>query len=131
LRRRLAGADVSSTPHRAAAAGTRAPRSAAASAIRIRFTFNLHVINIRACDDAGCRPARRPAMASKTERKTARLTLLLDPRKKALFEDICAAQDLTPSQVVRQLIREYIIENAGDRALPSWLLAASRRLARR
>jgi hypothetical protein len=70
-------------------------------------------------------------MASKTERKTARLTLLLDPRKKALFEDICAAQDLTPSQVVRQLIREYIIENAGDRALPSWLLAASRRPARR
>ncbi|HEU0199091.1 MAG TPA: CopG family transcriptional regulator, partial [Burkholderiaceae bacterium] len=43
------------------------------------------------------------------ENKTARLTLLLDPRKKAMFEEICAAQDLTPSQVVRQLIREYII----------------------
>jgi hypothetical protein len=36
-------------------------------------------------------------MATKTESKTARLTLLLDPRKKALFEEICAAQDLTPS----------------------------------
>ena len=47
-------------------------------------------------------------MASKTEKKTARLTLLLDPRKKALFEEICAAQDLTPSQVVRQLIRDYL-----------------------
>lgn len=70
-------------------------------------------------------------MRVKTERKTARLTLLLDPRKKALFEEICAAQDLTPSQVVRQLIREYIIENAGQRALPSWLLAASRKPARR
>jgi hypothetical protein len=70
-------------------------------------------------------------MALKTERKTARLTLLLDPRKKALFEEICAAQDLTPSQVVRQLIREYIIENAGGRALPGWLLAASRKPARR
>ena len=53
------------------------------------------------------------AMATKTESKTARLTLLLDPRKKALFEEICAAQDLTPSQVVRRLIREYIIEHAG------------------
>ena len=47
-------------------------------------------------------------MTTRTESKTARLTLLLDPRKKALFEEICAAQDLTPSQVVRQLIREYL-----------------------
>jgi hypothetical protein len=66
-------------------------------------------------------------MPARTETKTARLTLLLDPRKKALFEEICAAQDLTPSQVVRQLIREYVIEHAGNRALPAWLLAASRR----
>jgi Ribbon-helix-helix protein len=64
-------------------------------------------------------------MAQKMEEKTARLTLLLDPRKKALFEEICAAQDLTPSQVVRQLIREYVIEHAGNRPLPSWLLTAS------
>ncbi len=66
-------------------------------------------------------------MPAKTEHKTARLTLLLDPRKKAMFEAICAAQDLTPSQVVRQMIREYIIEHAGDRPLPAWLLAASRK----
>jgi hypothetical protein len=66
-------------------------------------------------------------MTAKKESKTARLTLLLDPRKKAMFEEICAAQDLTPSQVVRQMIREYIIEHAGDRPLPGWLLAASRR----
>ena len=64
-------------------------------------------------------------MPTRTESKTARLTLLLDPRKKALFEEICAAQDLTPSQVVRQLIREYIIEHAGSRPLPAWLVAAS------
>ena len=63
----------------------------------------------------------------RTEKKTARLTLLLDPRKKAMFEEICASQDLTPSQVVRQMIREYIIEHAGSRPLPAWLLAASRR----
>ena len=55
------------------------------------------------------------------ENRTARLTLLIDPRKKAIFEEICAAQDLTPSQVVRRLIRQYIIENAGDRELPEWL----------
>jgi hypothetical protein len=56
------------------------------------------------------------------ERKTARLTLLIDPRKKKLFEEICAAQDLTPSQVVRRLIREYVIGHAGGRKLPTWLL---------
>jgi hypothetical protein len=65
------------------------------------------------------------------ENKTARLTLLLDPRKKAMFEEICAAQDLTPSQVVRQLIREYIIEHAGSRPLPQWLLTASKQKSRR
>lgn len=70
-------------------------------------------------------------MPAKTESKTARLTLLLDPRKKAMFEELCAAQDLTPSQVVRQMIREYIIEHAGDRPLPPWLLAASRKKALR
>jgi len=42
------------------------------------------------------------------ELKTARLTLLIDPNKKAAFERLCAQQDLTPSQVVRQLIRDYL-----------------------
>jgi hypothetical protein len=42
------------------------------------------------------------------ESKTARLTVLVDPVKKKAFEDLCARQDLTPSQVVRQLIREYL-----------------------
>jgi hypothetical protein len=65
-------------------------------------------------------------MPAKTESKTARLTLLLDPRKKAMFEQICAEHDLTPSQVVRQLIREYIIEHSGDRPLPHWLMVASK-----
>lgn len=57
------------------------------------------------------------------EQRTARLTILIDPRKKKLFEDICAEQDLTPSQVVRRLIRGYIVEHAGNRPLPSWLKA--------
>ncbi len=59
------------------------------------------------------------------ENKTARFTVLLDPRKKRMFEEACAAQDLTPSQVVRQLIREYLIANAGGKELPSWLLTAA------
>ena len=55
------------------------------------------------------------------ENRTARLTLLIDPRKKKIFEEICAANDLTPSQVVRRLVRQYIIDNAGSRELPDWL----------
>ncbi len=57
------------------------------------------------------------------ENRTARLTILIDPRKKQIFEEICAAHDLTPSQVVRKLIRQYVIDNAGDRELPDWLRA--------
>jgi len=55
------------------------------------------------------------------ENRTARLTILIDPRKKKIFEEICAANDLTPSQVVRRLVRQYIIDNAGNRELPDWL----------
>ena len=42
------------------------------------------------------------------ENKTARLTVLIDPVKKEAFEALCYRQDLKPSQVVRQLIREYL-----------------------
>ena len=42
------------------------------------------------------------------ESKTARLTVLIDPAKKSAFEELCATQDLTPSQVVRKLIRDYL-----------------------
>ena len=48
------------------------------------------------------------------EERTARLTILVDPRKKALFEQLCAAEDQTPSQVVRRLIREYIEKRTGQ-----------------
>lgn len=57
------------------------------------------------------------------ENRTARLTILIDPQKKRVFEEICAANDLTPSQVVRRLIRQYIQANAGNRELPAWLAA--------
>ncbi len=42
------------------------------------------------------------------EQRTARLTVLIDPGKKAVFEHLCAREDQTPSQVVRRLIRDYI-----------------------
>jgi hypothetical protein len=42
------------------------------------------------------------------ELKTARLTVLIDPAKKKAFEQLCAQQDATPSQVVRQMIRDYL-----------------------
>ncbi len=45
------------------------------------------------------------------ELKTARLTLLIDPNKKAAFERLCAQQDRTASQVVRQMIRDYLAEH--------------------
>lgn len=50
------------------------------------------------------------------EQRTARLTLLIDPKKKAAFEKLCDNEDVTPSQKVRQFIRAYIEENLG----PDW-----------
>jgi len=47
------------------------------------------------------------------EDRTARLTILIDPRKKAVFERLCAEEDLTPSQVVRRLMRDYIESRSG------------------
>ncbi|HVE53822.1 MAG TPA: CopG family transcriptional regulator [Ramlibacter sp.] len=42
------------------------------------------------------------------ELKTARLTILIDPAKKQAFEELCHTQDMTPSQVVRRLIRDFM-----------------------
>jgi len=47
------------------------------------------------------------------ESRTARLTILIDPRKKAVFERLCTEEDATPSQVVRRLIRDYIEQRTG------------------
>ncbi len=38
----------------------------------------------------------------------ARLTILIDPAKKKAFEELCSSQDMTSSQMVRQLIRQYL-----------------------
>jgi hypothetical protein len=53
------------------------------------------------------------------EQRTARLTVLIDPRKKAVFEKVCAAEDVTPSQLVRRLIRTYIEERTGQPWAPN------------
>lgn len=50
------------------------------------------------------------------ESRTARLTLLIDPKKKAVFERLCAQADVTPSQLVRKFIRDYIEQQLG----PDW-----------
>jgi hypothetical protein len=72
----------------------------------------------------------------KYEDRTARLTILVDPRKKLVFEKLCAADDLTPSQVVRRLIRRYIEDRLGrpwspDDATQRKLKTISRRRSKR
>ena len=61
------------------------------------------------------------------EKRTARLTILIDPRKKAMFEGLCAEEDATPSQVVRRLIRRYIEERTGRPWNPAEAAAAAPR----
>ncbi len=48
------------------------------------------------------------------EDKAARFTILIDRDKKKAFDELCAAQDVTASQVIRQLIREYLDRNGVD-----------------
>ena len=48
----------------------------------------------------------------------ARLTILIDPLKKKAFEELCSSQDVTASQVVRMLIRQYL-EKHGVRYGPA------------
>lgn len=47
------------------------------------------------------------------EQRTARITLLIDPDKKAVFESLCELDDVTSSQVIRRLIREFIEKRSG------------------
>jgi len=63
------------------------------------------------------------------ELKTARLTILIDPTKKQAFEELCRTQDMTPSQVVRRLIRDFMEqqEAAAPRRAPARKSTAARR----
>jgi predicted transcriptional regulator len=40
--------------------------------------------------------------------KPARFTILIDADRKKAFDELCAAQDVTASQMIRQLIRDYL-----------------------
>ena len=55
----------------------------------------------------------KPRAGTQAEDRTARLTVLIDPRKKVMLEQLCAAEDVTPSQLVRRLIRGYIEQRLG------------------
>lgn len=48
----------------------------------------------------------------------ARLTILIDPAKKKAFEELCSSQDMTSSQMVRLLIRQYL-EKHGVQYVPA------------
>lgn len=61
-------------------------------------------------------PTRTPNQVETMEKRTARLTLLIDPTKKAAFEQLCFEKDVTPSQMVRKFIREYLEQELG----PDW-----------
>jgi hypothetical protein len=50
------------------------------------------------------------------ELKTARLTVLIDPAKKQAFEELCRTQDMTPSQVIRRLIRTWMEQQEAQAA---------------
>ena len=58
-------------------------------------------------------------MPKPREKRTARLTILINPTKKNNFEELCAEIDQTPSQVVRMLIREYIEKRTGKPWAPA------------
>lgn len=45
------------------------------------------------------------------EDRTARLTILIDPHKKKAFEELCIRLDTTPSQALRQMIRDFLTKN--------------------
>lgn len=38
----------------------------------------------------------------------ARLVVLIDPKNKAAFDAACAARELSASEVIRQLIEDYL-----------------------
>ena len=52
--------------------------------------------------------------SDRMEEKPARLTVLIDAEKKRAFDELCASQDITASQVVRQLIRDYMAKHGID-----------------
>jgi hypothetical protein len=65
------------------------------------------------------------------EDRSARLTILVDPRKKSVFERLCAEEDSTPSQVLRRLMRDYIELKTGKPWTPEASARSGAAAARR
>lgn len=74
----------------------------------VRTNFMITVLSLNLTYKCKTENTRMPI-----ENRTARLTVLIDPRKKAILERLCAEEDATPSQVVRRLIRDYIERRTG------------------
>src|SRR5438045_3434424 len=49
-----------------------------------------------------------PGWTLMEEDKAARFTILIDAERKKAFDDLCASKDVTSSQMIRQLIRQYL-----------------------
>jgi hypothetical protein len=62
------------------------------------------------------------------ENRTSRLTLLIDPTKKQIFEEICNLHDLTPSQVLRQMIRDYVRQHGTQEQIARMPLNSKKRV---
>jgi predicted transcriptional regulator len=45
------------------------------------------------------------------EEKQARLTVLIDPHHKAAFDAICSSREESSSEVLRQLITDYLVRH--------------------
>ena len=46
--------------------------------------------------------------------RPARFTILIDAERKKAFDDLCASQDVTTSQMIRQLIADYLERHGAD-----------------
>jgi len=64
------------------------------------------------------------------EDKTARFTILIDAERKKAFDELCASQDVTSSQMIRHLIRQYLDQH-GVRVEAGALGARTQRKARK
>ena len=64
------------------------------------------------------------------EDKPARFTILIDADRKKAFDELCASQDVTSSQMIRQLIRQYLDQH-GVRVESGSLRARTQRKARK
>jgi predicted transcriptional regulator len=64
------------------------------------------------------------------EDKAARFTILIDADKKRAFDELCASQDVTSSQMIRQLIRQYLDQH-GIRVDPGAMRTRMQRKTRK